>query len=188
LKSNIGHTQAAAGVGGVIKTVLALRNGVMPKTLHAEHASTKVDWTSGAVSLLTDAREWSRNGHPRRAGVSAFGFSGTNAHVILEEAPESVVEDTQSTHEASVVPWVLSGRSADAVRGQAGRLASFVAAGGVSDVDVALSLVTSRSVFEHRAVVFGADRAELLAKLDVLPVMGRASTGKTAFLFAGQGS
>ncbi|MER5267030.1 type I polyketide synthase [Actinosynnema sp. NPDC002837] len=184
IKSNIGHTQAAAGVAGIIKMVEAIRNGVMPKTLHVDEPSPHVDWAAGNVRLLTEAREWPSNGHPRRAGISSFGISGTNAHVIVEEPVAVDAGDTGV--ELPVVPWVLSGRSAEAVRAQAVRLASFVGA-DVRPVDVGLSLA-GRSVFEHRAVVVGRDRDELVRGLaDVVPVVARAG-GETAFLFTGQGS
>ncbi|MEV1121017.1 type I polyketide synthase [Actinosynnema sp. NPDC049800] len=186
IKSNIGHTQAAAGVAGIIKMVLAMRHGVLPSTLHVDEPSPHVDWTAGGVRLLTEAREWAVEGRPRRAGVSSFGISGTNAHVIIEQAVEERVEPEPVGVELPVVLWVLSGRSAEAVRAQAARLASFV--DDVRPVDVGLSLVTARSVFEHRAVVVGRDRDELVRGLaDVVPVVAR-SGGGTAFLFTGQGS
>ncbi|MFK3736024.1 type I polyketide synthase, partial [Streptomyces sp. NPDC088090] len=150
VKSNIGHTQAAAGVAGVIKMVEAMRHGVLPRTLHVDEPTPHVDWTSGAVELLTDSQDWSRGDRPRRAAVSSFGISGTNAHVILEEAEPTRTSEPDVAPEAgplgslTVVPWVVSARSADALRGQAGRLASFVEAGGAenSPADVGLSLAT----------------------------------------------
>lgn len=201
IKSNMGHTSAAAGVAGVIKMVQAMRHGVMPKTLHVDVPTPHVDWSAGAVSLLTDQRPWPRVDRPRRAGVSSFGISGTNAHVILEQAPaqapaptpppESVDSDLPSA------PWVLSARSAEALAGQAQRLLAHVQADQQLDVaDVGWSLVSTRSAFEHRAVVVGA-RDELLAGLTGLAggepganvVAGRAqAVGKTVFVFPGQGS
>ncbi|MFI1019136.1 type I polyketide synthase, partial [Streptomyces sp. NPDC020965] len=164
-KSNLGHTQAAAGVAGVIKMVLAMRAGVLPKTLHVSEPSPHVDWSAGAVELLTESRDWPETGRPRRAGVSSFGFSGTNAHVIIEEASEFEPSAVEPLAGSGVTPpWVLSARSADALRGQAERLLSFVsAAGDVSVVDVAYSLGVSRAGLEHRGVVVGESRAELLA-------------------------
>ncbi|MFC7898394.1 type I polyketide synthase, partial [Streptomyces sp. NPDC057381] len=146
LKSNVGHTQAAAGVGSVIKMVQALRHGVMPPTLHVDAPTTRVDWSAGAVRLLTEAREWPREDRPRRAGVSSFGISGTNAHLILEEAPAEE-EVPRSSGSAGVVPVVVSARSAGSLAGQAGRLASFVeASGGGSLTDIARSLITTRAL------------------------------------------
>ncbi|MEU0390190.1 type I polyketide synthase, partial [Streptomyces chartreusis] len=171
VKSNIAHTQAAAGVAGVIKMVMALRHGVLPRTLHVEEASPHVDWSAGAVELLTEAREWPRvKDRPRRAGVSSFGMSGTNAHLIVEEAPQAEAQAEAGGREVPVpgvvVPWVVSGRSGGALAAQAGRLAEFVQARPELDVmDVGWSLASARSVLEHRAVVLGAggDRDELLA-------------------------
>jgi polyketide synthase 7 len=202
IKSNMGHPSAAAGVAGVIKMVQAMRHGVMPKTLHVDVPTPQVDWSSGAVSLLTDSRAWPVGSRPRRAAVSSFGISGTNAHVILEEAPmqapalESV--GALGDSDMPVVPWVLSARSVESLAGQADRLLTHVAADqDLSAVDVGWSLVSTRSTFEHRAVVVGADREQLMAGLAGLAageqganvVVGRAQAGgKTVFVFPGQGS
>ncbi|MFC8042058.1 type I polyketide synthase [Nocardia sp. NPDC057353] len=195
IKSNIGHTQAAAGVAGVIKMVQALRHGVMPATLHVDEPTPQVDWAAGAVELLTAAREWPRTGHPRRAAVSSFGISGTNAHVILEQAPE--VDEVGPVAAGGPVAWVVSGRGRDAVAAQAGRLAEWVRERTeLAPVDVAGSLVATRSVLEDRVVVVGADREELLSGLDAaaadLPhpgvVTGAAGPGSgVVFVFPGQG-
>ncbi|WP_428836715.1 SDR family NAD(P)-dependent oxidoreductase, partial [Streptomyces bangladeshensis] len=186
VKSNIGHTQAAAGVAGVIKMVEAMRHGVLPRTLHVDEPSPEVDWSAGAVELLTEAREWPRVGRPRRAGVSSFGVSGTNAHVVLEEAPEEA--ERAEAAELPAVPWLLSARSEAALRAQIERLRSFVAEHPeVRPADIGLSLATARSRFEHSALVVGTDRDELLAALadpELLP----ARNGLTAFVFAGQGA
>ncbi|MGS2648750.1 type I polyketide synthase, partial [Streptosporangium sp. G12] len=192
LKSNIGHAQAAAGVGGVIKMVMALRNGVMPQTLHAEEPSPHVDWTAGAVELLTEARPWDAGDRPRRAAVSSFGVSGTNAHVIIEQGPvEAEVE--AGVVELPVTPWLISAKTSEALRGQASRLASWVEERPELDVaDAAWTLASGRSVLEQRAVVVGADRAELVAGLRALAegtaTPGAAAGGGLAMLFAGQGS
>ncbi|WP_454561461.1 SDR family NAD(P)-dependent oxidoreductase [Mycobacterium haemophilum] len=199
IKSNMGHTQAAAGVAGVIKMVQAMRHHVMPATLHVDEPSPRVDWTTGAVSVLTEARDWSVEGRPRRAGVSSFGISGTNAHVILEEAPApaDVSDSTADQPRLSVVPWVVSGRSAEALMAQASRLASYAQADPELDpVDVGCALA-GRSVFEHRAVVVGETREQLIAGLIGLaagePGAGvaigqTASVGKTVVVFPGQGA
>ncbi|QQM45061.1 SDR family NAD(P)-dependent oxidoreductase [Streptomyces liliifuscus] len=207
IKSNIGHTQAAAGVSGIIKMIMAIRNGVLPKTLHVGEPSSHVDWSAGAVELLTEAREWPEVGRPRRAGVSSFGVSGTNAHVIVEQAPveepaaEVVAEpDVQSGVESGVagltVPWVVSGKSAVALRAQATRLLDQQMSTGSTAVDVAFSLGASRAGLEHRGVVLGSSREELLRSLEVLAtgaeapgvVSGRVVDGRLAFLFTGQGA
>ncbi|WP_317937023.1 type I polyketide synthase [Streptomyces cellostaticus] len=198
LKSNLGHTQAAAGVAGVIKMVQALRHGVMPPTLHAQQRTTKVDWTDGAIELLTEAREWPRDGRPRRAGVSSFGISGTNAHLILEEAPEEAAQ--QPPAPAGVVPLVVSARSEGSLSGQAGRLASFIEdAGQVSLSGVAGALVAGRALLSERAVVVAGSDEEALAGLGALGrgesasgvvsgSVGSVAPGKVVWVFPGQGS
>ncbi|MFD8376701.1 type I polyketide synthase, partial [Streptomyces sp. NPDC059688] len=165
LKSNIGHSQAAAGVGGVIKMIEAMRHRVLPRTLHVGEPSSHVDWEAGAVELLTEARDWpDTDGRPRRAGVSSFGFGGTNAHVVIEEPPAaSDDQEGAGFRELPLIPWVLSGRSVQALRAQAARLASHLETRlGLSAHDVALSLATERATFDHRAVVTGTTRDELL--------------------------
>ncbi|MGW0933074.1 type I polyketide synthase [Streptomyces sp. NPDC002644] len=192
LKSNIGHTQAAAGVGGVIKMVEAIRRGVLPGTLHVDEPTPHVDWSAGAVELLTEARPWPGTGRPRRAGVSSFGVSGTNAHVVLEAAPED--EPAERTDPPGTRPLLVSGRTAAALRAQAARLLPVTAEAEPSDV--AFSLATGRAALEHRAVVVGADRDELVAGLRALAdgepsplvVSGAVRGGNTAFLFSGQGA
>ncbi|WP_394378681.1 SDR family NAD(P)-dependent oxidoreductase [Saccharopolyspora spinosa] len=193
VKSNIGHTQAAAGVAGIMKMVMAIRHGVLPTTLHVTEPSTFVDWASGAIELLTEKVAWPEPGRPRRAGVSAFGISGTNAHVIVEQAPAVVVEKAAPV-EPAVVPWVLAARTPEAVRAQAARLLSFVEDSVLSPLDVGYSLAVSRSALDYRAVVTGSGRAGLLAELGAYAAGGRVAeavrrdSGRVAFLFAGQGS
>ncbi|MGM1063751.1 SDR family NAD(P)-dependent oxidoreductase, partial [Saccharothrix sp. Mg75] len=199
LKSNIGHAQAAAGVGGVIKVVQAMRHGVLPPTLHAEEPSPHVDWSSGALALLTERREWPAPAdRPRRAGVSSFGISGTNAHVVVEQVPAEPPAERPDTPPAvtGALAWVLSGHDDEATRAQAARLRDHLAAHPDLDpADVALSLATTRTVHPRGAAVVGADRDALLAALAAFadggpaPVRGGDERpGRTAFLFTGQGS
>ncbi|GGX58515.1 hypothetical protein GCM10010358_10690 [Streptomyces minutiscleroticus] len=191
IKSNMGHPQAAAGVGAVIKTVMAMRHGVLPRTLHVEKPSTAVDWSAGDVRLLTEARPWDTDGRPRRAGVSSFGISGTNAHTILEEAPPVEAAPPAERAALPVVPWVLSGKGSDAVRRQAERL--LAVAGDLDPYDVGYSLTTTRTLFTHRAAVTGRDRDELLAGLRAVADGSQAAVtapepGRLGVLFSGQGS
>ncbi|MFG2342348.1 type I polyketide synthase [Streptomyces yangpuensis] len=192
VKSNIGHTQAAAGAAGLIKMVLALRHGVLPRTLHVDEPTPHVDWTAGAVELLTEQTPWPAAERPRRAGVSAFGVSGTNAHVILEEAPApaSAAEPEAGRLAPPAVPWVLSGAGQDALRAQIERLRSFVTEHPALDpVDIGWSLASTRALHSHRAVVVGSDRDELLHALDTVETNGAAASGhKPVFVFPGQGS
>ncbi|OBC00184.1 type I polyketide synthase [Mycobacterium sp. 852002-40037_SCH5390672] len=198
IKSNIGHTSAAAGVAGVIKMVQAIRHGVMPKTLHVDIPSPHVDWSAGAVSLLTEPQPWPDHGGIRRAGVSSFGISGTNAHVIVERAPTQLEREAEPETPNSVIPWVVSARSLEALAGQAQRLLDRLSAdAGLRAVDVGWALATTRAAFEHRAVLVGADRATLTAGLaglasgrpDPAVLVGRTrSVGKRVFAFPGQGS
>ncbi|MEU5540522.1 SDR family NAD(P)-dependent oxidoreductase, partial [Streptomyces sp. NPDC020362] len=216
VKSNIGHAQAAAGVAGVIKMVLALQHQQLPRTLHSEERSPHIDWSAGEVQLLTETVPWSAEDRVRRAGVSSFGMSGTNAHIIIEEAPAAGIgepeddgaADATAEVEPVVVPavveaggcaaWVVSGRSAKGLAAQAGRLREWVVARpGLEPADVAWSLAATRSVFEHRAVVVGGERGELVSGLESLAdgspggsvVSGVSrSGGRTVFVFAGQGT
>ncbi|MBU3870283.1 SDR family NAD(P)-dependent oxidoreductase, partial [Streptomyces sp. 4503] len=208
IKSNFGHTQAAAGVAGIIKMVLAMRHGVLPKSLHIDEPSPHVDWESGAVSLLSEAREWPETGRPRRAGISSFGMSGTNAHAIIEQMPEpepaaapalpAAQPSVEPSAEPSVLPWVLSAKTPEALRAQGARLRAHLADHpGLSLADIGHSLATSRVSFEHRAALVAAGRDGFLAGLDAL-AEGRTTTGlaegtvaeggKLAVLFTGQGS
>ncbi|MGV9271413.1 type I polyketide synthase, partial [Kitasatospora sp. NPDC003701] len=193
LKSNVGHTQAAAGVAGVIKMVMAMREGVLPRTLHVDEPSKEVDWASGAVELLTDSRAWPQVDRVRRSAVSSFGVSGTNAHVILEQAEAPVEVAVEEGVELPVVPLVLSGKSEEAVRGQAAALLErLMADPGLGVLDAGFSLVTSRSLFEQRAAVVAADREELLSRLgDLVSGSADVSTvvaGRLGVVFSGQGS
>ncbi len=198
IKSNIGHTQAAAGVAGVIKMTMALREGALPRTLHVDAPSAKVDWEAGQVELLTEAEPWQPNGRPRRAGVSSFGISGTNAHVILEEAPAPVEAEDREEAEPLLegpVPLPLSAKSKPALQDAAARLASHLREHPELDpTDIAHSLAKTRSAFPHRAVLLATEPEELLGELDALAA-GRPSTptesarpGRLAYLLSGQGS
>ncbi|MFB6619982.1 SDR family NAD(P)-dependent oxidoreductase, partial [Streptomyces sp. NPDC056367] len=196
-KSNIGHAQAASGVAGVIKMIMAMRNGILPRTLHVDAPTPHVDWSAGTVELLTEEQPWEPAGRPRRAAVSSFGISGTNAHLILEQAPQAPAPDAPEDAAAGPVPWLLSARTEEALRDQAARLRDHVAAAEPAPADVALALATTRARFEHRAVVAGADRAELTQALAALaagtdsPAVVRGTVGsapRTAVMFTGQGS
>jgi hypothetical protein len=188
----MGHTQAAAGVAGVIKTVLAMQRGVVPRTLHVDEPTPQVDWSAGAVELATAQVSWPESDRPRRAGVSSFGISGTNAHVILEQAPP---EETAAEPDANgVVPWVVSGKSAAGLRAQAARLREFALdRPEVRLADVGYSLVHTRSVFDHRAVVVGGDRETVVRGLEAVATGaassgGSVASGAVAVVFPGQGS
>ncbi|MDU0295184.1 ketoacyl-synthetase C-terminal extension domain-containing protein, partial [Saccharothrix longispora] len=188
VKSNLGHTQAAAGVAGIIKVVEAMRRGVVPATLHAEEPSPHVDWSAGSVELVTGSRPWPETGRARRAAVSSFGFSGTNAHVVLESVAEATAEEAPPERGVPV-PAVLSGKTPDALRAQAARLLEVVERGEVSTVDLAWSLATGRAALDHRAVVPARDRDDLAAGLrrvaigESVPVVG----GRLGVVFSGQG-
>ncbi|MFF5858246.1 HAD-IIIC family phosphatase [Streptomyces sp. NPDC012751] len=226
VKSNLGHTQAAAGVVGVLKMILAMRHGILPATLHVADPSPEVDWAEDRLALLTEAVPWPETGRARRAGVSSFGISGTNVHVVLEQAPADGPERAPSSTRSSalsyepssarssepsyeplsarspdgpaLVPWVLTARTAATLTGQAERLAARVAGdAGVRPVDIGFSLATDRAVFQHRAVVLGGTRTELLAGLRTLAEGTPAPTVLTgvagpspqvAFVFPGQGT
>ncbi|MFD8985390.1 SDR family NAD(P)-dependent oxidoreductase, partial [Streptomyces sp. NPDC059564] len=213
LKSNIGHTQAAAGIAGVLKMVLALQHGVLPKTLHAGTPSPHIDWAGGRVRLLGEAADWPETGRPRRSGVSSFGISGTNAHAIIEEAPrdpepaaaggsaEAQAQDAAAAEAvtgASAVPWLLSAHTAEALAAQARALLAHTEAHpGARPADIGHSLATTRAAFEHRAAVVGTTEAELTEGLRALAdggstprtVQGAAADGRrVVFVFPGQGS
>ncbi|MGW0606198.1 type I polyketide synthase [Streptomyces sp. NPDC002640] len=192
VKSNIGHTQAAAGVAGVIKLVEAMRHGVLPATLHVDEPTPHVDWTAGAVELLTETRPWPESDRPRRAGVSSFGVSGTNAHVIIEAAPQSEESRYETTELATSgpVPWVVSGRTEQALRGQAASLLAHVegTGGGATVGEIGFSLATTRAALGHRAVVLGSDLADFRRGLAAL-AEGREAPGVvTSVRGSGQGA
>ncbi|MEU3642884.1 type I polyketide synthase [Lentzea sp. NPDC034063] len=186
LKSNIGHAQAAAGIGGLMKLVLALRHGVVPKTLHAEVPSPHVDWSSGEIRLLTEPVAWPAGDRVRRAAVSSFGISGTNAHAVLEEAPAI----DQGRASDSPAPWLLSAKTKDALLVQAKRLRDHLIAHPDLPLAGVAATLAARTRFEHRAGLVAADREGYLAALDALgdKAIGRTSEGALAFLCTGQGS
>ncbi|MFE2282555.1 beta-ketoacyl synthase N-terminal-like domain-containing protein, partial [Streptomyces sp. NPDC059454] len=204
IKSNIGHAQAAAGVAGVIKMVMAMEHGSVPRTLHVDRPSPHVDWTEGNAELVVEERPWPDAEHPRRASVSAFGLSGTNAHVVLEQAPAPAAEpgsvngDGEGERPTPPLPWTVSAATPEALRAQAGRLLTHLTDRPDQDpLDTAYALATSRTVLESRAVVLGADRDDLLdglrtlARGDSSPAVLHGTArdgGSTAFLFSGQGS
>ncbi|GKQ37972.1 hypothetical protein ALMP_45060, partial [Streptomyces sp. A012304] len=208
VKSNIGHTTAAAGVAGVIKTVMAMREGVLAPTLHVDAPTPHVDWSAGTVELLTAPRAWPEHGRPRRAGVSAFGISGTNAHVVLEQAPIAPAEPAgprPAPAPGTALPFLLSAHTGRALRAQAARLVGHLADPAAWDpddarpalTDLAYSLAVSRAGLAHRAVVTAADREGLRTALAGLAagesgvdaVVGVAQSGaRPVFVFPGQGS
>ncbi|GLY37989.1 polyketide synthase [Amycolatopsis sp. NBRC 101858] len=182
VKSNIGHAQAAAGVAGLIKMVQALRAGVLPKTLHVDNPLPEL----AELRLLSEAEDWPETGRPRRAGVSSFGISGTNAHLVVEQAPDEEPVSTSDT--PALVPWVVSARSAPALKARLDQLRAHVLAHPeLSPADVGFSLATGRSVMRHRSVAIGESREELLAHLGAVTGDAPASTG-VVFVFPGQGS
>ncbi|GAB2720456.1 type I polyketide synthase [Nocardia thraciensis] len=188
VKSNMGHSQSAAGVAGIIKVVEAMRHGTMPRTLHVDSPTSHVDWDAGHVRLLTEQRPWVRvDGRPRRAGISSFGISGTNAHVILEEPQPDPASPPESVTEPPVLAWVLSGRSEDAVTAQATRLREWSARQPEARaVDVGATLAR-RTALEYRAVVVGDESEDLLSQLAGITGT-RGQAGETVFVYPGQGA
>jgi acyl transferase domain-containing protein/acyl carrier protein len=198
VKSNIGHSQAAAGVAGVIKMVMAMREGSLPKTLHLDAPSSKVDWGAGSIELLAEAQEWGPGERPRRAGVSSFGASGTNAHLVLEEGPPAAEAPAEREPPAGPLPFLLSAKSEEALQGQASRLlAQLQRSPELEPLDVAYSLATTRARFEHRGVAMASSREGLMEGLAALaggrPAPSTAAARVSpdpalAYLFTGQGS
>jgi acyl transferase domain-containing protein/NADP-dependent 3-hydroxy acid dehydrogenase YdfG/acyl carrier protein len=195
VKSNLGHTQGAAGVAGVVKAIGALRHRVLPATLHAVEPTSRVDWSAGSLSVSRENRPWADPGHPRRAAVSSFGISGTNAHVVLEEAPlDDVAEQADRPDASPVTAWPLSGRTEAAMREQARLLAEHLADVPDADPREVAAVLARRTQFEHRAVAVGTDRDELLRGLAAIASgdrgarTGRAADRRTVFAFPGQGS
>ncbi|MEV0251810.1 beta-ketoacyl synthase N-terminal-like domain-containing protein [Nocardia sp. NPDC050712] len=201
IKSNIGHTQSAAGMAGLIKTILAMRQGVVPPTLHVDKPSPHADWTAGHIRLVTEPEPWPERGRPRRAAISSFGISGTNAHVIVEYDPlitGSVAAEPDRIESDELSVCVLSAKTAQALRGQAQRLRAACEADPRADVaSIGLSTATTRAAFDHRAALVVDGRAELLDGLAMVAegaytpsvITGRAaSPGKIAVLLPGQGS
>lgn len=197
VKSNIGHTQAAAGVTGVIKMVLAMQHEKMPPTLHANTRSPHIDWSSGALKLLTETVRWSVKSAPRRAGISAFGLSGTNAHLILEEAPAQK-NATADPQDDGQFPFLLSAKNQPALRAQAEKIIGLLNHNpALSLSNLAYSLAVSRAHFSHRAALLCDNRANLLSSLQALAnheiapdtvTTEQRRPGKLVMLFTGQGS
>ncbi|MFF2552977.1 SDR family NAD(P)-dependent oxidoreductase [Nocardia sp. NPDC058058] len=199
IKSNIGHSQGAAGMAGVIKMVYAMRHGLLPRTLHADPLTDLVDWSAANVQVLQENLSWIGNADaPRRAAVSSFGVSGTNAHVILEAAPRPVPADERSGDTApGVLPWVLSAKTATGVAGQARQLRQFLSERPeLAPGDLARSLATTRTSFDHRAAFIADGSDAVLACLDAIadglphPAVSsnRAAERRVVFVFPGQGS
>ncbi len=200
LKSNVGHSVTAAGVGGVIKAVLAMREEQLPRSLHIDEPSPHVDWSEEKVKLLTEPEPWPRGDQPRRAGVSSFGISGTNAHAILEEAPPAPQADERPSPEVEeppVLPFLISAKSEDSLRGQAQRLHSHLQKHPeIGQLDLAYSLATTRAHMDPRAAIVVSTREDLMKALDIARAgtpmgsvhLGRPGAGKTAFQFTGQGA
>ncbi|MET0132347.1 MAG: SDR family NAD(P)-dependent oxidoreductase, partial [Kibdelosporangium sp.] len=191
VKSNMGHTQAAAGVAGVIKMVMAMNHGLLPRSLYSDVPSSQVDWSAGDVRLLTEATDWPATGRPRRAGISSFGISGTNAHLVLEQGPATEPKP-DNVPDANSLPWVVSGRTPAAVAAQAARLRSYLDT--LRDdhfVRAGRSLATTRAALEYRAVVVGSTRQELSRGLEEVAAgsgVQSVRSGRTAFMFTGQGA
>ncbi|KPC78985.1 polyketide synthase, partial [Streptomyces sp. NRRL S-4] len=203
MKSNFGHAQAASGVAGVIKMVMALRHASLPQTLHVDEPTPHVDWSAGAVQLLTEPMDWPETGQPRRAGVSSFGVSGTNAHIIVEQAPvrdsAEGADETEPGWVPPVVPWLVSSSGAQALQAQARTLLAHMETADVrssGSLDIGYSLAVGRAALEHRAVVIEAGREELLDGVRELAssgagtrvVRGSTAPGGLAVLFSGQGA